>query len=270
MVHLSGVDQAFLHVWLSCYRIRNEDLELRRGGQGSQKGGNRQEFIHNPSLVRRIKADHGEFKSRKTDLETYFDRSIIEFKQPKTNFPFTTSIQSVPKEPVFVCKGPKGKYCLTEPLNQLKAKKPIRMSLKHIFSIYDIHHDFVDSSIEECLALENAHKVECRFYHLDKNKAFWSEDLPGFRNSGDRIINIAIKDGSYYWLASSNLIEERFFCKKTSKCKFYARDKTDQARHEETCSDESIVRSKQVFHIDRTLCTILYVPYYMRHNLRDI
>ena len=256
MVNLSGVDQAFLHVWLSIYRVKKEDLELR-GGRGT---GNAQ-FIHNPSLVRRIKTDHGDFKSRKTDFETYFDRSIIEFKQSKTNFPFTTSIQSVPKQPVLVCKGPKGKFCLTEPLNQLKAKKPIKMSLKHIFSIYDIHHDFVDSSIEECLALENAHNVECRFYHLDKNKAFWSAKLPGFRNGDNRIINIAVKDGTYFWLASPNLIEERFFCEKTAKCKFWSDDKRNRDRHEATCSDESIVRSKQVCHMCHTICTIPYAPY---------
>ena len=257
MVHLSGVDQAFLHVWLSIFKIKSEDLELR-GGRGT---GNAQ-FIHNPSLIRRIKTDHGDFKSRKTDLETYFDRSIIEFKQSNNNSPFTTSIQSISKQPVFVYKTRKT-YRLTEPLDQLKAKKPIKMSLKHIFSIYDIHHDFVDSSIEECLALENAHNVECRFYHLDKNKAYWSENLPGFRNSGNRIINIAIKDGSYYWLASSNLIEERFFCTKTSKCKFWSDDKWNKDRHEATCSDESIVRSKQV-------CTILNIPYFVLHTICTI
>ena len=250
MVNLSGVDQAFLHVWLSVYRVKNEDLELR-GGRGT---GNAQ-FIHNPSLARRIKNDQGDFKSRKTDLESYFDRSIIEFKQSNNNSPFTTSIQSVSKQPVFVYKTRKT-YRLIEPLNQLKAKKPIKMTLKHIFSIYDIHHDFVDSSIEECLALENTHNVECRFYHLDKNKAFWSADLPGFRNGDNRIINIAVKDGSFYWLASPNLIEERFFCDKTAKCTYWATDRRDRDRHEATCSDESIVRSKQVCHTYHTICTI--------------
>ena len=246
MVNLSGVDQAFLHVWLSTFRIKNEDLELRRGGQGS--GSHKKDFINNPSLIRRIKTDHADFKSRKTDLETYFDRSIIEFKRSDQRYAFNTSIESVSKQPVFVCKS-KNKYCLTEPLDQLKAKKPIKMSLKHIFSIYDIHHDFVDSSIEECLALENAHNVECRFHHLDENKAYWAADLPGFRNSGNRIINIALKDEIYYWLASPNLIEERFFCAQTAKCRYWSDDRRNRDRHEETCSDESIVRSQQVPYI---------------------
>ena len=165
MVFLSGVDQAFLHLWLSVFRIKNEDLQLRRGGQGS--GSHNQEFINNPSLARRIKADHADFKSRKTDLETYFDRSIIEFKKTKSTYPFITSIQSVEKQPVLVCKNQKGKYCLTEPLNQLRAKKPIKMALKHILSIYNIHHDLVES-IDDCLALENIHNVECRFITLMK------------------------------------------------------------------------------------------------------
>ena len=55
MVSLSGVDQAFLHVWLSTFRIKNEDLQLRGGrGTGNAK------FIQNPSLVRRIKTDNAE------------------------------------------------------------------------------------------------------------------------------------------------------------------------------------------------------------------
>ena len=251
MVSLSGVDQAFLHVWLSIFRIKNEDLQLRAG-----RGTGRTKFISNPSLMRRIKTDHADYKSRKTDLETYFDRSIIEFKRSDQRYAFNTSIESVSKQPVFVCKS-KNKYCLTESLDQLKAKKPIKMSLKHIFSIYDIHHDFVDSSIEECLALENAHNVECRFYHLDNNKAYWSADLPGFRNSGNRIINIALKDGIYYWLASPNLIEERFFCAQTAKCRYWSDDRRNRDRHEETCSDESIVRSQQV----------TYYMYYMYHTI---
>ena len=145
-----------------------------------------------------------------------------------------------------VCKSTRGKYCLTEPVDELKAKKPIQMSLKHIFSIYDIHHDFVEPSIGECLELENSHNVECRFYHLDNDKAYWSSDLPGFRESDRQIINIAVDDGNFYWLASSNLIEERFYCRKTDKCNYYARDTYNQERHEAECSTESKVRSKQV------------------------
>ena len=170
-----------------------------------------------------------------------------------------TSIESVSKQPVLVCKKQKS-YCLTEPLDQLKAKKPIKMSLKHIFRIYDIHHDFVDSSIGECVELENSHNVECRFYHLDGNKAYWTSELPGFRKSVDRqIINIAVDNGNYYWLASSNLIEERHYCtKNTSKCKFYANDSTHRKIHEANCSTESIIRSKQVLYLMFTYAMVTY------------
>ena len=258
MVNLLGVDQAFLHLWLSVHRIKKEELQLRAGGHGS--GSHKTVFIHNISLARRIKSDFDDFKSRQVDHESYFDRSIIVFKQTKSKSPFQTSTESVSKKPVFICKSTRDKYCLTETLDTLKAKKPIKMSLEHIFSIYDIHHDFVDSSIDECIDLENIHNVECRFYHLDKNKAYWSADLPGFRNGDGRIINIAIKDEDFYWLASSNLIEERFYCGKTSKCNYWATDRRDRDRHEETCSDESIVRSKQVF-------VMVYATYYIHHTI---
>ena len=240
MVHLSGVDQAFLHLWLSVFKIKEDELHLR-----GERGRGRAQFINNPSIVRRIKSDHEDYKARKTSLQAYFDRSIIEFRRSDQRYVYNTSLESVSNHPAFVFKT-KGKYCLNQPLDELKAKKPIRMSLKHIFSIYDIHHDFVDSSIEECLALEDSHNVECRFYHLDGNKAYWTSELPGFRNLDRQIINIAVQNGNFYWLASSNLIEERFYCQKTAKCNFYARDKFNQERHEDSCSPVSIVRSKQV------------------------
>ena len=257
MVHLIGIDQAFLHLWLSVFRIKREDLNLRRGGHG--RGSHNQEFISNPSLVRRIGSDYDDFKARKTSLQIYFDRSIIEFRQIDSRRPFFTSIQSVTKQPVLTFKT-KGKYCLTEPLENLKAKKPIQMSLKHIFSIYDIHHDFIESSIGECLELEKSHNVECRFYHLDGNKAYWTSELPGFRKSVDRqIINIAVDNENYYWLASSNLIEERHYCtKNTSKCKFWATDKRDRDRHMDSCSTESVIRSKQVLYLMFTYAMVTY------------
>ena len=76
MVHLSGIDQAFLHLWLSVFRIKEEDLQLRGG-----RGCGRAKFINNPSLVRRITSEYDDFKARKTNLQTYFDRSIIEFQK---------------------------------------------------------------------------------------------------------------------------------------------------------------------------------------------
>ena len=240
MVHLRGVEQAFLHVWLSVHKIKEDDLHLR-GGHGSGKA----QFIQNPSLIRRIKSDFDDFKTREVDIETYFSRSIIEFRQTDARNPFITSAEAITRHPVLICRK-RGKYCLIAPLDQLKARRPIRMSLQHIFSIYDIHHDFVDSSIDECLDLETPHNIECKFYRVENDKAFWSPELPGFRNGDGRVINIGVQEGHYYWLASSNLIQERYYCRKTSKCQFWSLDKTHRDIHEVPCSEESTVRAKQV------------------------
>ena len=244
MVHLRGVEQTFLHVWLSIHKIKEEDLHLR-GGQGT----GRAQFIQNDSLIQRIKSDFDEFKTREVDLESYFDRDIILFKQTKSNYPFITSTRSVERRPVFTYKT-KGKFCLAKPIDQLKARWPIRMPLQHIFSIHDIHHDFVDFSIDECLDLETPHNVECKFYRVENGKAFWSPELPGFRNGDGRVINIGVQEGHYYWLASSNLIQERYYCRKTSKCQFWSLDKTRRDIHEVPCSEESTVRAKQVKQYD--------------------
>ena len=244
MVFISGVQQKFLHVWLSVHRIKESELSLTLGGHGT--GSHKRQYIGNLSIARRIKNDYIEFRARNTDLENFFDRSIIEFKQIRSDRPFTTRIETITRNPVFVFKR-QNVYCL-QPNTKLKAWKPIQMSLRAIFSIYDIQHDFnQDRLIDEAVALQEPNDVDVNFYLLDNNKAYRSKSLPGFRESGNRIIHIAVHDNMFYWLPSSNLITQRFYCQKLpGKCLFWAERKLNVEEHEKICSDESIVRAKQV------------------------
>ena len=243
MVFLSGVEDKFLHVWLSVHSIKESELSLSSGGQG--KGSNKREYIGNKSLARRIKNDYTDFVAGGSDFENYFNRSVIEFKQADSRYQYTTKIKSVNKNPVFVYMSQK-KYQL-RPSNTLKACKPIQMPLKAIFSIYGIDHEFQDSTVDECLALQEPNNVDVNFYLLDNDKAYWAKSLPGFRESGNRVINIATHNNKFYWLASSNLITHRMYCSKLpGKCLFWSTHRVTLERHEETCTDESIVRAKQV------------------------
>ena len=243
MVFLSGVEDKFLHVWLSCHRIKESELSLGSGGHG--RGSHKCKYIGNKSLAHRIKTDYSDFVACGSDFENYFNRSVIEFKQNDIKYQYTTKIKSVKKNPVFIYKSQKA-YRL-RPNNKLKAWKPIQMPLEAIFSIYDIHHEFKDSTIDECLALQEPNNVDVNFYLLDNDKAYWAKSLPGFRESGNRIINIATHNNKFYWLASSNLITDRMYCSKLpGKCLFWTSTKQNLACHEKTCTDQSIVRAKQV------------------------
>ena len=243
MVFLSGVEDKFLHVWLSCHRIKESELSLSSGGHG--KGSHKCKYIGNRSLAHRIINDYNDFVAGGSDFENYFNRSVIEFRQTTSNRPFSTRTKKVGKKPVFIYKSQKA-YCL-RPTDKLKAWKPIQMALEAIFSIYDIHHEFKDSTIDKCLALQEPNNVDVNFYLLDNDKAYWAKSLPGFRESGNRIINIATHNNKFYWIASSNLITKRLYCSKLpGKCLFWADHRENLNRHEETCTDESIVRAKQV------------------------
>ena len=101
MVFLQGIDQKFLHTWIEVHRIKPDDLQIRSGNKGS--GNHKKEFITNATLIRRIKSEYDAFKAANTDLENFFDRSIIEFKRSRANYPFITSIESVSNAPVFIC-----------------------------------------------------------------------------------------------------------------------------------------------------------------------
>ena len=245
MVFLSGVEDKFLHVWLSIHSIKESELSLSSGGKGSGQNGRRKKFIGNKSLAHRIKNDYTDFVAGGSDFENHFNRSVIEFRQTTSNRPFSTRIKKVRKSPVFIYKSQRT-YCL-RPTDRLKAWKPIQMPLKAIFSIYGIDHEFQDSTVDECLALQEPNNVDVNFYLLDNDKAYWAKSLPGFRESGNRVINIATHNNRFYWLPSSNLITDRMYCSKLpGKCLFWSTHRVTLERHEETCTDESIVRAKQV------------------------
>lgn len=245
MVFLSGVDNEFLHIWIAVHKVRESELNLQSGGKGSGRGGNFRENIGNVSLARRIKTDYNDFVAKDTDHETFFDRSIIIFKQSNSDTQYTTKIEKVTRIPVFIYKS-KSSFRL-RPNNTLKAWKPIEIPLKALFAFYNIHHDFKKSTIDECLALQVPNNVDVNFYLLDKNKAYWAKQLPGFRESGNRIISIATHANKFYWLPSSNLITQRLYCQKLpGKCLYWTDDKYDLEKHERICTDESIIRAKQV------------------------
>ena len=243
MVFLSGVEDKFLHVWLSYHEVKESELSLSSGGHG--KGSHKCKYIGNKSLANRIKKDYTDFVAGGSNFESYFNRSVIEFKQNDTRSQYTTKITSVSKTPVFIYKSQRA-YRL-RPNNRLKAWKPIEMPLKAIFSIYGIDHEFHDSTIDECLALQEPNNVDVNFYLLDNDKAYWAKCLPGFRESGNRIINIATHNNKFYWLPSSNLITNRMYCSiLPGKCLFWTKHQHVLQEHERTCTDESIVRAKQV------------------------
>ena len=105
MVFLSGVEDKFLHVWLSCHRIKESELSLSSGGHG--KGSHKCKYIGNKSLALRIKNDYSDFVACGSDFENYFNRSVIEFKQNDIKYQYTTKIKNVKKNPVFIYKSQK-------------------------------------------------------------------------------------------------------------------------------------------------------------------
>ena len=142
MVFLSGVDNEFLHIWIAVHKVRESELNLQSGGKGSGRGGNFRENIGNVSLARRIKTDYNDFVAKDTDHETFFDRSIIIFKQSNSDTQYTTKIEKVTRIPVFIYKS-KSSFRL-RPNNTLKAWKPIEIPLKALFAFYNIQAVFFE------------------------------------------------------------------------------------------------------------------------------
>ena len=139
MVRLRDVDGLFLHVYLSVYRLLPRDLQL------SQRG-----VIRNSDTARVIREAYRTYTESGQNLEDYFDIQIINFQASHHNRPYTTSCGDVTRPPVIVYSV-RNEARSTVHYNHgkspydLKLNQPIKMSLKHIFTVFGILTTFRSS-----------------------------------------------------------------------------------------------------------------------------
>ena len=253
MITHSGIDPLFLDVWLKVHRFENDQLNLR-----TIKSRNSVTFnIGNETVTNLLETDFQDFQSRKCSIETYFDIDILFFKEngrliynPVKRTPMTRSV-------VIVCKNKKGKL-VHKDLSDLKSDFPLEMSLKSVFSIFGIYetvplipnHQFNLDSIEE------KYKICVELYKKNGNMCQLDYDLPGIRYPSwepKHRIRIAVDNldiphlPRFYWIPSNQLISTEYFCTRMPGICGYSTLKLDHLqRHEETCSDETTIESKQV------------------------
>ena len=139
------------------------------------------------------------------------------------------------------------KYTYGLPLSDLKINKPIKMSLKHIFSIYGILTAFDDSNVQGMFRLEDMHSINIHLYELDdEDKGYFHSGLPGTRSSYNRDVYIGKRGDSYYWI-SKNLVKRQFKCTKLpGKCIYHTYKYDNWVRHEATCTDQTKITATQV------------------------
>ena len=239
MVQLRGIDGLFLHVYLAVYNYKPRDLALSVRG-----------CIRNSDVVRIIKEAYRNYQQSGLDIEDFFDIQIVKFEANKYGRPYLATSESITRKPTVICSyQDKGKeiYSHGVPLSELKINKPIKMSLKHIFSIYGILTAFDDSNVQGMFRLEDIHSINIHLYELDdEDRGYMHSGLPGTRECYNRDVYIGKRGQDYFWIGK-NLVKKRWICSKLPrKCTYVTYVYANLVRHEATCTDQTIITATQV------------------------
>ena len=239
MVQLRGIDGLFLHVYLSVYNYKPRDLGLSA-----------RECIRNSEAIRVIKEAYRNYQNSGQNIEDFFNIQIVKFEAPRYDRSFIATCDNVIRQPIVVrCVKEKGrfKYTYGVPLSDLKINKPIKMSLKHIFSIYGILTAFDDTNVQGMFRLEDMHSINIHLYELDdEDRGYMHSGLPGTRECYNRDVYIGKRGQDYFWI-TKNLVKKRWRCTKLpGKCIYYTYDQSDLNRHMATCTDQTTITATQV------------------------
>ena len=241
MVQLRGIDGLFLHVYLAVYRYKPRDLALSVRG-----------CIRNSDVVRVIKEAYRNYQTSGQDIENYYNIQIVNFEAPRYDRSYIATCDNVSRKPIVICSTKdrnKKVYTYGIQLSELKINKPIKMSLKHIFSIYGILTQFDDTNVQGMFRLEDMHSINIHLYELDdEDRGYLHSGLPGTRECYNRDVYIGKRAENYFWI-TKNLVKKRFRCTKLpGKCIYYTYDESNLHRHMATCTDQTTITATQVLH----------------------
>ena len=253
MITHSGIDPLFLNVWLKVHRFEKDQLNLR-----TIKSKNSVTFnIGNETVVNLLENEFQDFKSQQCSVETYFDIDILFFKENPRNLFYAVKRTPMIRPVIIICKNRSGKI-IDKNLSDLKSEFPLEMSIKSIFSIYGIHEpvDLIPNYQFNMNTIEEKYKICVELYKKVGNMCQLDYDLPGIRYPSwepKHRIRIAVDNldiphlPRFYWIPSDQLVSREYFCTRMPGiCGYSTSHIGHLQRHEETCSDETTIESKQV------------------------
>ena len=239
MVQLRGIDGLFLHVYLSVFNYKPRDLGLSA-----------RECIRNSEAIRVIKEAYRNYQNSGQNIEDFFNIQVVNFEASGRDRAYIANCQTVTRSPIIICSVVKKEirnYKFGLPLSDLKINRPIKMSLKHIFSIYGILTAFDDSNVQGMFRLEDLHSINIHLYELDdQDRGYMHSGLPGTRECYSRDVYIGKRGADYFWI-TKNLAKKRFRCTKLpGKCIYFTYDESNLNRHMATCTDQTTITASQV------------------------
>ena len=224
------IDTAFLHTWLNYRGIFLDKLQsclIKR---------NRKFFITDSQLLACIFSDYDRFQKSGKTIDDFFDRQVIIAKGNKKNFKL--NVDKIVRKPIFLFQNTKNNFLYGVDSKELTSTKVIPCPLEIIFNIYGLQERPKNLSLfqPKCGRTFAVFKVLNGKAFVDIDSAYATPDIP-----------VGHFEKSFFFIPSEKLIQKRYFCRKfPDQCHYYSKYEQHRNQHENICSNETIIKSKQV------------------------
>ena len=202
--------------------------------------------IGNSDFILFVQYHYKIFLESNQTMDQYFGREILEVRV--ANNSGLIHVKEIKHLPLILAKHDKKDHFLYGAFS-VRSKHPIRMELSLILE----YHNF--KSIPNLQYHTVARGIS--LIKVESNVAFMDGETTGLVD-GDLIIG---KNGSgdYYWIPDLSIIQKRHYCTKfPGKCSMFFTQKQALERHEKTCTDHTVIKSKQVWTIWYGLFVTVY------------
>ena len=252
----SEIDCLFLHAWIKFHKISIDQLQLTEAKRNSKL----QKYeITNDIILDQLEYDYRAFKESKQSVEDFLNVDIVIFRENGQGNFFTSKTECLDRRILILCQTRRSVFILNNiAFSELNSTHPIEMSIKSIFSIYDIQDTITILPFQELniYGFEDKYQVCVDIYKRNGNRCQKYYDVPGNREPRwfpKHRIKVAVDYidipylPKYYWIPCDSLITKKMFCTKLPGICAYSTTKSDTLKdHEKSCSDQTKVESKQV------------------------
>ena len=235
------IDPLFLHSFLKFFNVTDEQMDIQPFRTFFRIGNN--------NLFNVITLSYYQFLNWKAEnnksLDDFLSRQVIQVNVH--NGVANIKEKEIVRFPLFVAKHLKIPNRYLHGKFAIKSKHPIKMSLEHILSFYNLE-PMSELTFESCPPTLNLVKVS-------NNEAYTDGDCTGILSGS---VTIGKSDNEYYWIPNDQIVRKRFYCTKLpGKCNVYFNQKAHLQDHLVVCSDQTKIVSRQVSFITLRLRTFI-------------
>ena len=222
------LDAQFVMCYLAANEINYSDLDLMKKGKWT--------VITNKKILNDIKMRYQYFLLSGKQLGEFFNRQIVIVRQTRGNA-FIIESNEINQFPIFLPIDRKKRVTHGANFKHFTADAPIKMPIKLIFEIHGkiCPEDF-----------PNTFPPFVETYPVISGEAIRNKDASG-KSKSPEVIRIGHDGSKWYWIPNEKMIVTVYRCTKyPKKCLFKSSDWTNFQRHVSTCTDQTIIESKQV------------------------